>query len=350
MPADPPIFIVGANRSGTTLLRLILNAHPRIAIPEELNYFNPWIADHWRETAPDRETFRGRVHWYLQSKMPGGAFGNADLDALEDAIVDRASTFDWRAVYGGALDAWAQKQEKKRWGEKTPGNLFYVDVLRTMFPDAQFIHLVRDPRAGVRSMQDTSFFGDDIAINALNRRKYLREGLRHDATMPSAHWTRLRYEDLLTAPKDTLRALCHFLGEPFTPAMLTYYEDAEQYMSAAAAQEFNEAARHPIDPSKAHSWREALSQTEVAVIEAICGREMEALNYPQEAPSPSLRDRAVIAATSIFWRLSNARCDAPEYIVGDSPSRYLRRRGAQLTKLVPGLPWTSDPASSQTDP
>ena len=91
MHTRAPIFIVGVNRSGTTLLRLILNAHPHIAIPEELNYFNPWIDAHWQERADDIEGFRRRVHWYLHEKLPAGVLPGIDLDSLEDEIVARGN-------------------------------------------------------------------------------------------------------------------------------------------------------------------------------------------------------------------------------------------------------------------
>lgn len=337
MESNAPIFIVGANRSGTTLLRLILNAHPRLAIPEELDFFNPWIAGHWHDVAPNREAFCDRVHGYLHTKLPSEAFEDVDLDTLEAAVVEQASTYDWRALYGGMLQWWAHRHGKSRWGEKTPGNLFYVDTLRAMFPDARFIHLVRDPRPGVQSMQNTSFFGNDVIINALNRRKYLREGLRRDATMPPDCWTRVRYEDLLTATEDTMQALCRFLGEQFTPSMLTYYEDAEQYMGTAAAQSFNRAARRPIDPTRAHAWRDSLPPSDAALIETLCGPEMEALGYSLDGRSPSLSDWARLTLNSLFWQYAQSTCDAPEYVVEDSPATYLRRLPGRIRAVLSGL-------------
>jgi len=341
MHTNAPVFIVGVNRSGTTLLRLILNAHPRIAIPEELNYFNPWIDAHWADRAPDAKGFRRRVHWYLHEKLPAGVLPGIDLKTLEDEVVARAEMYDWRAVYEGALSAWADRHGKARWGEKTPGNLFYVDTLRTMFPEAQFLHLVRDPRAGVQSMQKTSFFGEDIAINALNRRKYLREGLHRDATMPSDRWMRVRYEDLLHAPEKTTRTLCDFLGERFTPSMLTYYERAEQYMNPAAANGHNQAARRPIDASRADAWRDRLPPIEAARIEAICRHEMGALGYMPDGPSLSLTDRLWLLVETFYWHLLQFRQDAPDAFVLDSPSAALRRlRGLR--------PWTG-PSAAPSD-
>lgn len=342
MQTNSPIFIVGANRSGTTLLRLILNAHPRIGIPEEVSYLNPWIAEHWRETVPDRDAFRHRVQWQLQHSMQPDAFPGIDHEVLCHEVVDQAEVYDYRAVYQGALGAWARYHGKVRWGEKTPGNLFYVDTLRAMFPEAQFIHLVRDPRAGVQSMQTTSFFSSDVVLNALNRRKYLREGLRRDATMPPDRWMRIRYEDLLASPEETVRTLCRFLGERFDPCMLRYYDDAEQYMKPAAANSFNQTARQPIDPTKITAWRNHLRPQEIAAIEALCHEEMRRLGYALDGHGLSVHLRLVVAVKSMYWFLSCLRGPSPAYLVVNTISdeflQRLSRAGRTVREALSFLP------------
>lgn len=312
-----PIFIVGANRSGTTLVRLILNAHPRIGVPEEVNYFSPWMAEHWRETASNEDKFRNRVKWQLQHCIEPQVFPGIDRDTLTDEVVKRASTYDWRAVYKGALEAWAAHHGNERWGEKTPGNLFYVDTLRAMFPDAQFIHVVRDPRAGVQSMKEISFFGEDVAFNALIRRKCLREGLAYDKRMPPGRWRRLRYEDLLATPEDTIAALCDFLGEEFHPCMLNYHNDAEQYMKSGAASDFNKAARRPIDPNKIWSWRRKMNSEETAIVEIVCRREMKFLGYTPDATRLPFYQRMWLAVKSLYWWILCKRHDGPGYVIVD---------------------------------
>lgn len=329
MPTSP-IFIVGANRSGTTLLRLILNAHPRIAIPDEVNYLNPWLVEHWRDTADDADEFRVRAEWCMGTLIRPEILGDIHIPTLVDRIVARSTVYDWRAPYQATLEAWAHHHGKARWGEKTPGNLFYVDTLQAMFPEAQFIHLVRDPRAGVQSMQRTSFFVDDVVINALNRRKYLREGLRRDACMPSEQWMRVRYEDLLTVPERTVRALCDFLGEAFTPAMLNYHEDAERFMLPAAASDYNRSARRPIDPGKVSAWRAHLRPADIAQVEAVCGREMKALGYRCDGARPSVYARFVVVLKSMYWSAICRRQPAPDFVVVDPILGRTRRRLAQL--------------------
>jgi len=297
-----PIFIVGANRSGTTLLRLILNAHSRIAIPEELNYMHSFMAgvpvETWRSPGLSPAAFRAWIdelieHWTtLLSELDGAE--------LRDTILHRP--LDLRTPYATVLETWAHYYGKARWGEKTPGNLFYADVLHEMFPEARFIHMIRDPRAGVASMQKVDFFPGDVVFNALSRRKCLTEGraILEDA-VPSPQRYTLRYEDLVDRPATAVRAMCDFLGESFEPGMLAFHRGAEQYMKAEAATSFNEHATRPISSSRAESWRRELSPISIAVIERICGAEMAEHGYVCDAPSLPLARRLEIRAKRLYW-------------------------------------------------
>ena len=174
--APSPIFIVGANRSGTTLLRLLLNAYSRIAIPDELIYLDSHLGgapiEQWRDPALSPEEYEAFVDRFLDDNCQ--PLTELDHAALKAEIL--AGRPDLRRPYRLALEDWAHHHGKDRWGEKTPGNLFYADVLLDMFPEAQFLYVVRDPRAGVASMQKVSFFPDDIVFNALSRRKHDTEG------------------------------------------------------------------------------------------------------------------------------------------------------------------------------
>lgn len=328
----PPLFIVGANRSGTTLLRLMLNSHPRIGIPDELNFMSQSIAEHWDRRTDNKEGFRERVQWHLENNIEPNAFPGLDRTVLGDRIVEQATVYNHREVYAKSLSIWAQHHGKSRWGEKTPGNLFYVRTLLDMFPDAQFVHLVRDPRAGVYSMLRTSFFGDDASFNALIRRECLREGLKLDREMPQTQWTRLRYEDLLVEPESTLRSLCSFLGEAYDPAMLRYHRDAKDYMSDGAVRDFNEAALRPIDATKVSEWREHLSRKQTSLVEAICAEEMRELGYALDGIPLGFQARALLGVKYLYWRFLLARHSAPGYVVVDRLFGSTRRRLAQLSE------------------
>lgn len=305
--AASPIFIVGANRSGTTLLRLVLNAHPRIAIPEELIYFRSTMADvpveNWADPSLPDDTYAAFVRQFIDQNCE--PLSGLDRDTLINEVLK--GPHDFREPYRRVLEAWAAAHGKERWGEKTPGNLFFVDILLEMFPDAKFIHLVRDPRACVSSMNRASFFSSDTVLNALNWRKYVTQGDTLLEGIPSSQYTTLRYEDLVDTPESCVRALCKFLEEDFDPGMLRFHRDAERYMKAEAANSFNSAATRPISDSMISKWKAQLNRAEIALIEWICADAMTEHGYTPIGPPLRIRDWPFLLVKQGYWLLQTAR-------------------------------------------
>ena len=307
--SESPIFIVGANRSGTTLLRLILNAHPNIAIPEEIIYFGSTMAGvpiaEWRKPALSEKAYQDFVADFVDNKCH--VLDGIDHQEIKSEILashQRDFCFPYRTI----LEAWAKHHGKKRWGEKTPGNLFYADILVEMFPDARFIHLVRDPRAGVSSMMKTTFFPNDIAFNAMSRRKFMRKGRAIlEQAVPTSQRLLLRYEDIVTEPEISIRAICDFIGETFEPAMLSFYKDSSKYMKAEAASSFNKAATKPISAEMLDKWKKHLSSDQVAMVEAVCRKEMQEFNYAFSENSLSLSQRFEYMTKKLYWGLPQWR-------------------------------------------
>ncbi len=304
-----PIFIVGANRSGTTLLRLILNAHPNIGIPEEIIYFGSFMAgvpiEKWRSPGLSEEAYQAFVINFIEEKCQ--VLDDIDHHAV-CAQVLASKKRDFCHPYKTVLEAWAGAHGKQRWGEKTPGNLFYADILLQMFPDAKFIHLIRDPRAGVSSMMKTDFFPDDIAFNAMSRRKFMRKGRAIlEKSVPTAQRLLLRYEDIVTEPEVTIRAICNFIGETFEPAMLSFYKDSSRYMKEDAASSFNKAATKPISAAMLDKWKKQLAPADVAMIESICRVEMREFGYDFSANRLLLSQRFELLLKNIYWRLQEWR-------------------------------------------
>jgi hypothetical protein len=298
-----PIFIVGANRSGTTLLRLMLNAHSRIAIPEEMTYFRSQFdgesIENWRSPNLSSVSYKALVAEFVDRTV--ALHPELDMSSLKARILNDGPQ-DLRRPYQEVLEAWARQNGKERWGEKTPGNLFYVDIINQMFPDAIFLYVVRDPRAGVASMMKTDFFPNDVVFNAMSRRKHADVGedllKRH---IPEERWCTIRYEDLTSIPEQTLRRVCDLIGEAYEPSMLTFYRTADAYMKKEAATTFNAAANQPVTAARIDAWRDVLSDRDVSLIERICGAEMRRWDYhPTGLPLP-LGARLEIKIKEAYW-------------------------------------------------
>src|SRR3954453_21234100 len=127
--SDGPVFIVGTMRSGSTLFRLILDAHPRIAISEETGFMGAVTATkdipHWQHGH----------HWFQRI-----GWTEEEFDAR------------LRAFYGGLFERHARSQGKQRWGEKTPMHARHIPQMAALFPDAVFVGIVRHPGAVVHSL------------------------------------------------------------------------------------------------------------------------------------------------------------------------------------------------------
>ncbi len=339
---ESPIFIVGANRSGTTLLRLILNAHPHIAIPEEIIYFGSFMAGvpigQWRNPGLSADRYKHFITDFVDNKC--SVLDGIDHGALKaEILADDAQNFC--LPYKTMLEAWASQHGKKRWGEKTPGNLFYADILLDMFPDARFIHLVRDPRAGVSSMMKTTFFPDDITFNAMSRRKFMQQGRAIlEEAVPEPQRMLLRYEDIVTKPDETVRAICSFIGESFEPAMLSFYKDASRYMKAEAASSFNKAATRPISADMLDKWKKNLSAEDVAMIESVCKKEMAEFGYDFSGQGLSVSQRIELLLKEWYWNMQERKHKEIRHFTVKSkmfarfmnritPGRQPRRRPAQ---------------------
>jgi hypothetical protein len=196
------------------MLRLLLNAHPGIGVPKELAYFERCARggqlDTWDKPSFSGEAYRQFVRGFFQKKKL--ALEGLDLQALEETIVNGGPQ-DLVRPLRVAMDAWAEKEGKHTWGEKTPKNLFYVDLIHRMMPDARFIYIVRDPRAVASSMNRFARFVDDSVLNAFNWLQAAKTGFELlERTVPAELRLTLTYETLVSDVETTTRRMCEFLG------------------------------------------------------------------------------------------------------------------------------------------
>jgi len=302
----PPVFILGPPRSGTTLVRLLLNAHSRVCAPDELIFFGdavfPRGPKRWRGQ-PVPRTIVDHFIQHLASRLPGV------MESATRAAVERADGDDARSVFVAVMEMLAAKTGKPQWAEKTPGNVFFADVLLEMFPDARFILVERDPRATVASMNRVSFYPADAAANAMNLKHYLAWMRRAKRIIPDGQRLHVRYEDLLADAAPILRSMCRFLGLDYEPWMLDFHRDAAANMDARAVESFNRKATGPMDPANADRWRDKLDADAQTIIEKILGREMVEAGYTPEMAGHALpvRGRLALQAKVAIWRVNRLR-------------------------------------------
>ncbi len=196
-----PIFIVGTPRSGTTLLRLMLNSHPQIAIPDETNIMA------WLYKRPGRP--RVLLPKASNVRNLAAAFG-VDLAAEFDKLARHRRPRGRRNKVAWFFERYAHQRGKEYWGDKTPRHARYVRELKSLFPEGTVVFMLRDPRAVVASClryrdsslrSEADFWICETLEEAVARyRIYIRPAIDHAESVEL-----VRYEDLVARPMERLR-------------------------------------------------------------------------------------------------------------------------------------------------
>lgn len=270
-----PIFLVGCARSGTTLLSVMLHAHPRIAMPPETRFLLPIYRS--REVFGDLTDPANRKRLARQMTRPRTRFRDLGLDrkTVVRHIVDGPPTIGSAA--GTVWRDFAHSRGKVRWGEKRPAYWQDMDVILRLFPTAQVIHLVRDGRACVASLKQVDWYSNSATRAAISWSLAERELTRLGRKLPEDSYHRLRYEDLLADPEDELRKLCAYLGEEFDDSMLDFNRAAGDIVPERKT--WHDRTRGDIDPERIEAWRRTLTPADIGFVETVLGRELEARGY-----------------------------------------------------------------------
>ena len=272
----PAPFVVGVGRSGTTLLRLMLDAHPELAIGPETQ-FVPDLLD----AADPVDAITGSRTW--------ADFG---LDAGEFA--QRAAGQDLAGVLRAFYSLYAETQSKSRWGEKTPGYVRSMDSISTVLPEAYFVHLIRDGRDVALSRRKRGMGADKPMAKTANLWRRRIEDARTQARKLEGRYLELRYEDVVADPEPHLRRICEFIEMGFDPAMLQHTESAEERLGelgdldardgrqAREAQERASAharAKQAASTERTGAWRTEMSPEDTREFEGVAGPLLRELGY-----------------------------------------------------------------------
>jgi hypothetical protein len=305
-PRDP-IYIVGTERSGSNLLRLLLDAHSGIVVPHPphvMHFFAP-IEKCYGDLG-DRARLRVLVEDVLELVRAHIYAWEVPLEV--EAITDAARPRDLLGVMAAIYDQARARSGKRRWGNKSTFMVHHVERALARDPGARFVWLVRDPRDVALSSR-TSVFSTCHPFNT-GRLWTLQQGeaMAQQKRVPdSIHL--LRYEELLDRPEDALRALCRFLGEDYEPAMLRYFEGAEAKKSAALSESWRNTA-NPIQQSNHGRWRQALTDDDVRMVEASAAPLMRRLGYEPVTPETELRYfRAPLGRIAVEEAIYRARVE-----------------------------------------
>jgi hypothetical protein len=274
-PSVAPFFIVGSGRSGSTLLRLMLDSHSRIAIPPET-----WYLIDLLEAFPfDRPLREDEIHQAIALMTHHTRWLDMGLDAAEfrDRVANLSSVclrdlvevvYRWRMEVDG----------KSRWGDKTPAYIEIVPPLAAMFGDAKFIHLIRDGRDVAKSFQRQGWYSPWMHGHTGEWLRAVELDLKLAKTPLNDRILRVRYEDLVQHPETTLREICAFIDEKFEEQMLLWREKVDEAIPDREKWLHTNLSRD-MRPSDISRWKREMTSREIFVAEALIGAQLSHFGY-----------------------------------------------------------------------
>jgi hypothetical protein len=268
----------------------MLHAHPRIAIPPETRFLLP--AYFRRQEFGDLRSVAGRraLGRYIVGDK-GGKFGDLGLDANAVLAEIEVAPPTVGSVLGTVLRAYARSHGKPRWGDKRPTYVRYLPDLYRMFPDAQFVHVIRDGRDCVGSLKQMTWWKRDSYYSMATWAQAVDSGQAAARRLPAGSYYEIHYERLVVDPARELTALCGFLGEAFDTSMLHPYQLASV---PASRKKHHARTRGAVDTAAVHTWQERLEPWEAALAERALGNRLEAYGHELAGlgtPSPVHRAR-----------------------------------------------------------
>lgn len=274
-----PFFIVGAPRSGTTLLQYMLRSHPMISMPTgESHFIIPLY--HAAKSFGDlrklenirlvlQEMYR-RSPEFLDTDLHGMRFS---IDSLANELQnDGCNTIT--SIIAGLFKKNALGEGKERWGDKTPYYVLHLPIIIKMFPDAQIIHIIRDGRDCALSM-----FARKYELNVYNVyhaakywQQYVEVGQDMGRKLGPETYLEIRYEDILINKIATVQKICRFLCVPFSDSVIEFTKSDGSGKTPLL--------QKPIQQDNAEKWRSKMTRRQVSIFESAVGDTLKCNGYP----------------------------------------------------------------------
>ena len=279
--ATPPFFIVGAERSGSTLFRLILSAHEKVACHSEFEYVVDWLDPKTGSVSLDEF----RDHLVGHRKFPTLFEVREELTPVPQIDVDQ------RTVARAFLEQYRREIGRPIIGATVHRNF---DRVLHIWPEARFIHIYRDPRDVVRSVVQMGWAGTPYhgAFGWLHAEEVWQSMAKQ---LDPNRILDVQYEKLVESPAKELTRICKFLGVEYSDAMLNYHEHTSYGV---------------LDPAMTYKWRSKMSPRDVRLVETLVGDRLTELSYarsglPALEPSSFLSMRLAVENRigRLRWRL-----------------------------------------------
>lgn len=270
-----PVFIVGCARSGTTLLRNLLNSHPEIKFPPESHF----ILDFYHLFGdPKTEKDVIRILDHIKKHKRFKKF---------EICINKGEVKDIRR-YSELIDyiytKFIGKYDAKRWGDKTPLYVLDLKLLVKLFSNAKIIHIIRDGRDVADSIIKTYFGPNNTYLAAKYWKKHVEAGNSQGQSLGTSRYKEIKYEDLLNNSEQTLRSVCSFINIKYNKRI----NKVSPSYSTEKHRKFLKRAR-PHNPhtkiikSNQNKWKQEMSEKDILMFESVAGDTLRKFKYETRA-------------------------------------------------------------------
>jgi hypothetical protein len=287
---NPYFFVVGCPRSGTTLLRRMLDVHPGLAMMPRETHFIPRIYERRAGLTAEGEVTPAVVDELLADRH--FAQLGIDREALEQ-LLTREEPIPYASFVSLIFDMQGQARGRELVGDKTPGYVRHLRTLNALWPETRFVHLIRDGRDVCLSLLEwrkgprlagrfSTWAEDPVSTTALWWEWHVRLGREDGASLGPQRYRELRYESLVSNPERECSAVCDFLGVPYDDAMLGFHRGRERGAPGRGAK----GAWRPLTAGL-RDWRTQMPAADIELFETAAGELLEDLDYGRFLSTPS---------------------------------------------------------------
>ncbi|PCJ70536.1 MAG: hypothetical protein COA62_08135 [Rhodobiaceae bacterium] len=306
---EGPVFVVGPSRSGTAMMRSVLNSHSAVALAGETHYFDDLRTRKGFEPGvrlTSENASHATEYFRALDDRPYGMKGDPQKSPISNqAMVEQASAsstdIDADAYFEAYCRLTADRQHKNIWGEKTPRHVFRLKEILTKYPQAKVLCMVRDPRAVVASYRDWQNQGglntdSEESFKQAIKEEEQRARLSYNIVIATLLWRAainaafaaqrqfgaervmvLRYEDVVNDSSASVRSLCDWLSIEFEEGMLNIPMQNSSFVKFSK--------NTGITNSYLEKWREILSGREISIIQSFAGKVLDRSGYEKAGPN-----------------------------------------------------------------
>jgi hypothetical protein len=286
---NPYVFIVGCARSGNTLLRRMINAHPHIAITTQ-SRFIPIFFKKRKGLTPEGFVTPELIPKLLEyRRFPKMKVGRQELEGL----INPDEPLSYSSFVTGVFDLYGKGQGKRLVGDKTPSYVRHIPTLHALWPQAKFVHIIRDGRDVCLSILNwkrgeriagrfATWSKDPVSTTALWWKWNVTLGREDGAPLGPDLYHEVHYEALVSEPANECETLCDFLNLPYDEGMLKFHEGLPD------PRFYTKQKWRPI-VTGLRDWRSEMPAEDLERFEAAAGDLLQELGYERALPFPSSR-------------------------------------------------------------